>query len=100
MIDGKGKIMLDFYKSEKGGKKEYLTMRKFYSKQGKWFPDPKNGVYFPIEAWEIVIPKLREMIYYKTAPAGAPPFESDEEGKTFEDREEAPACDFLMGEDT
>ena len=93
MLDAKGKITLDFWKSEKGGKKEFLTMRRFYLKQGKWFPDPKNGVYFPIEAWEAAIPKLKEMIYYKMAPAGAPPFESDKEGKTFEDEEGAPAGD-------
>jgi hypothetical protein len=61
-------------------------VRRFYLKQDKWLPDPKNGVYFTVENWQALIPKLREMIYYKTAPPGSPPFESDKEGKTFEDQ--------------
>jgi hypothetical protein len=73
-IDSKSKIVLDFWVSPQ--KKEYLTARKFFpGKEGQWFPDPKNGVYFPIETWEAMIPKLKEMIYYKNAPAGSPAFD-------------------------
>ncbi len=93
----KEKIILDFWTSSKGKQREFLTARRFYAnREGKWFPDPKNGCYFTIENWNQLIPKLRDLIYYKTAPPGAPPFESDKEGKTFEetDRGESPGDDF------
>ncbi len=94
MIGNRKKIILDWWTSNKGH--EYLTVREFSgSKDGeKWFPNLKNGCHFSLESWEAMIPKLREMIYYKTAPPGAPPFGSDEEGKTFEDRKEPPGDDF------
>jgi len=76
-IDAKSKIVLDFWVSKNGA--EYLTLRKFYPGKGdQWFPDPKNGVYFPIETWEAVIPRIQEMIYFKRNPAGNLP---SEEGK-------------------
>ena len=80
-IDAKSKIVLDFWVSKNGA--EYLTARKFYpGKEGQWFPDPKNGVYFPIETWEVVIPKIQEMIYFKKNPGGGPPSDEGKAGKT------------------
>ena len=94
MTGEKNKIALDFYISKKAKNKEFLTVRRFYKdRNGKWWPEKTNGMYLVVEEWNAIIPKLKEMIFYKTAPAGSPPFESDEEGKTFEDREEAPAGD-------
>jgi hypothetical protein len=91
-VGDRAKIVLDFWVSDKGN--EYLTTRRFYgNRDGKWFPQKGNGMYLAIEEWNSIIPKLKEMIYYKTAPAGSPPFEPEEEGKA-EEREETPSDDF------
>jgi hypothetical protein len=76
-LGGKAKVVLDFWKSNKG--REYLTARRFYlGKDGRWYPQKSNGMFLQPEEWEAMIPKLKEMIYYKNAPAGSPPFDEDE----------------------
>mgnify|MGYP005844401319 FL=1 len=77
MVGKNAKIVLDFWTSSKGI--EYLTARMFYGNlKGNWFPS-KNGMYLRVKQWDAIIPKIRELIYYKTAPPGAPPsFESEE----------------------
>ncbi len=94
MIGEKYKVSLDFWTSTKGAKREFLTMRQFYlNRDGKWLPNPKNGVHFSVEEWNQIIPKLREMIYYKESLPGAPPFESEKEGETFKDQKRPPGSD-------
>ena len=76
ILEGNAKIVLDFWTSTKGKKNEYLTARRFYGgRDGKFYPQKTNGMYLSIEDWEAMIEKVKEMIYYKTAPSGAPPYE-------------------------
>ncbi len=76
-LNGKAKVVLDWWKSDKG--REYLTARRFYAgKDGKWYPQKSNGMFLQPEEWEAMIPKLQEIIYYKNAPAGSPPFHEEE----------------------
>lgn len=96
-VDEKARIVIDFWQSEKGQKREFLTVRRFYLKQDKWLPDPKNGVYFTVENWQALIPKLREMIYYKTAPPGLLHLNPTKSGRLLRIRGEARRTIFEEG---
>ena len=69
LIDDRAKIVLSWWTNDKG--KEYLSARMFKGNgKGQWFPQGKNGVTFSAEAWEALIPKIKEMLFYRSNPDG------------------------------